>query len=178
MRIIYPYTDEGRTEESYKSLYELVPALEREIFWVGDSDDAYGHLIEQLWADGEEFLLWEHDIVGNAISLAEMYIGPEEWCSSGYTYFNQPVATSGGGLGFTKFGAGLMARWPTMVKEAMELPYPGHPPWHWCGCDYRIYQLLRRGGVQASHYPAVRHDTHHPVGHRPGKSSHGCKDVL
>ena len=175
MRIIWPWA-EGWTVESRISIRALAP--EHEAFWVGDSDTAYAELILALWEKQETFLLWEHDIVGNAIALAEMYVCPEEWCSSGYTYFNQPVATSGGGLGFTKFSSGLMERWPTMVREAMELPYAGHPPWHWCGCDYRIYRMLQIGGLSAAEYPAKRHDTHHPVGHRPGLCSHGCKETL
>ena len=131
-----------------------------------------------LEQDGETFLVVEHDIVIHEGLVEEFEACEEEWCSSPYTYFDQPVTTSGGGLGCTKFSSQLMHRWPEMIRQAMEIPYPGHEPWHWCGCDFRIYTLLRQGGNFASQYPARRHQTHTEVRHRAGLCSHGCKDEL
>jgi len=175
VRVIYPYT-EKRTEESDIALMRYAPGAET--FYLGESDFAYGELLEGLWAKGETFLVIEHDIVIGPKTVQEFAECEEEWCSAPYTYFDQPVTTSGGGLGCTKFDKTLMARWPTMMRSAMELVYQGHPPWHWCGCDYRIYTLLRAGGNFASQYPARRHETHTPVGHRAGPCAHGCKDTI
>jgi hypothetical protein len=71
-----------------------------------------------------------------------------------------------------------MRRWPTAITQAMEIPYVGHAPWHWCACDFRIYTLLRHGGSFASEYPARRHQTHTEVRHRSGLCAHGCRDTL
>jgi hypothetical protein len=175
MRVIWPYTDRA-TEESYRAVMAL--GLPVETYDVSRDDFAYGRLLEALWGEGGTFLVIEHDIIVSKKTIKEFAICPEEWCSSPYTYFDQPVTTSGGGLGCTKFSKELMGRWPTMMRQAMEIPSVGHEPWHWCGCDYRIYTLLRAGGNFASQYPARRHQTHTEVRHRAGKCSHGCKDEL
>ena len=176
MRIIAPYTE--RSDENQECLAVLYTAgFKVESFKMTD-DLAYGRLLADLWAEGETWLNIEHDIFGVTPEIVrEFETCPEEWCSSPYFYFGMPVSgTPGGGLGCTKFGAQLMARWPGMMTQAMELPYTGHPPWHWCGCDWRIYYLLRHGGLYSSEWPAERHQTHTEVQHRAGPPSHGCRD--
>ena len=175
MRVIWPYTDRS-TEESYLAV--MSSGYPVETYDVSEDDYAYGRLLERLWLDGETFLVVEHDIIVSSSTVQSFADCEEEWCSSPYTYFNQPVTTSGGGLGCTKFDKTLMMRWPEMIRQAMEIPYPGHPPGHWCGCDFRIYTLLRAGGNFASQYPARRHQTHTEVRHRAGLCAHGCKDSL
>lgn len=175
MRVIYPFTDK-RTVASSEALFDFCPTAER--FDVSGSDTAYAELLAALWADQETFLVVEHDIVIHEGLVAEYEACDEEWCSSPYTYFDIPVMVGGGGLGCTKFSRSLMRRWPTAVTQAMEIPYAGHPPYHWCGCDYRIWTLLRRGGSFASEYPAKRHQSHTEVRHRSGKASHGCRETL
>jgi hypothetical protein len=175
VKVIYPYTNR-RTEESTIALVRFCPQAER--IYVGESDFEYGILLEQLWSAGETFMLVEHDIVIHEGLVEEFAACPEEWCSSPYTYFDQPVTTSGGGLGCTKFAAELMARWPEMMAQANALSYPNHPNGHWCTRDVAIYQLLRRGGLGAQAWPTRRHQTHTEVGHRSGKCSHGCKEEL
>jgi len=175
VRVIYPYT-EKRTEESWVALVRYAPG--GETFYLGESDLAYGELLERLWAKGETFLVVEHDIIIGRDTIPEFATCEEEWCSAPYTYFDQPVTTSGGGLGCTKFGAELMARWPTMMHQANQLPCVGHANGHWCTRDLAIYTILRAGGNFASQYPARRHDTHTEVGHRAGLCAHGCKDTL
>ena len=176
MRIVYPFTEEGYTPESWESLVDEGNRIEA--VNVGGSDSVYGELLVELWEKGETFLVVEHDIILPAGIVAEYKACDEEWCSSPYAYFDMPVTTSGGGLGCTKFSSGLMARWPTMMRRAMEIPYTGHAPWHWCGCDWRTYTALRAGGLGASEWPAERHQTHTEVKHRAGKCSHGCRDEL
>ena len=175
MRVIYPYTDK-RTEESHLALTRWAPTAER--IYVGESEFDYGHLLEQLWNKAETFLVVEHDIVIHEGLVEEFEACEEEWCSSPYTYFDQPVTTSGGGLGCTKFSSQLMHRWPNLMAQANVLPCQGHPNAHWCTRDLAVYTLLKQGGSFASQYPARRHQTHTEVGHRAGPCSHGCKDEL
>ena len=173
--MIYPYTDQ-RTEESHIALTRWAPQAER--IFVGEGEFDYGHLLADLWAKQQDFLVIEHDIVIHEGLVEEFANCEEEWCSSPYTYFDQPVTTSGGGLGCTKFSSQLMRRWPTLMQQANALPCAGHPNGHWCTRDWAIYQLLRSGGSFASQYPAKRHQTHTEVGHRLGPCAHGCKVEL
>ena len=175
MRVIWPYTD-ASTEESYRAV--MACGYTVETFDMSNDDTAYGRLLEELWADAETFMVVEHDIVIATTTVREFDECEEEWCSAPYTYFDQPVTTSGGGLGCTKFDKTLMARWPSMMRSANQLPCVGHPNGHWCTRDLAIYTLLRQGGNFASQYPARRHQTHTEVHHRAGKCSHGCKDEL
>src|ERR1019366_3527161 len=131
VRVIYPYTDR-RTEESHLALTRWAPTAER--IYVGEDDFAYGRLLEQLWGK-DAFMLVEHDIVIHEGLVEEFAECEEEWCSSPYSYFDQPVTTSGGGLGCTKFSAQLMYRWPTLMQQANALPCQGHSNGHWCTRD-------------------------------------------
>jgi hypothetical protein len=175
VRVIWPYTDRS-TEESFKAV--MASGWPVETYDVSGNDLAYGHLLERLWADAETFLIVEHDIVIGPTTAREFAECEEEWCSSPYTYFDQPVTTSGGGLGCTKFSSQLMHRWPEMIRQANALSCAGHPNGHWCTRDLAIYTLLRQGGNFASQYPIRRHQTHTEVRHRAGKCAHGCKDEL
>ena len=158
---------------------ETLEALEKvphELVDVGGDDQAYGRLLVDLWGEGRTFLVWEHDIIGNRATVNELEACPHEWCSSPYPYFGQTeVDRPGGGLGFTKFSARLMARWPGAMLRTQRLPCVGHPVGHWCTRDLAVWTVLRAGGLYAEEYPAARHETHTPVGHRIGPPSHGCK---
>jgi hypothetical protein len=177
VKVIYPFTAQ-RTEESFISVMRYVPYDQLESVNVSTSEFEYGHLLEKLWVKQEDFLIIEHDIVIHEGLVEEFAECEEEWCSSPYTYFDQPVTTSGGGLGCTKFSIQLMYRWPTLMQQANALPCQGHSNGHWCTRDWAIYQLLCAGGSFASQYPAKRHQTHTPVGHRAGPCAHGCKVEL
>ena len=175
MRIIAPCTE--RTDENMLCLADLRNAgFEVENVLLTD-DLAYGRLLADLWDEGETFLNIEHDIFGVTPEIVrEFETCPEEWCSSPYDYFNKSAkGRPGGGLGCTKFGAKLMARWPEAMETARQLPCTGHPIGHWCVMDLTIYRVLRRGGLYASEWPAERHQTHTEVRHRLGVASHvGC----
>ena len=179
MRIIAPYTE--ASGDNTLCLMEIEKAGYK-IESVRMTDDlAYGRLLADLWAEGETWLNIEHDIFGVTPEIVrEHETCPEEWCSSPYSYFDKPVGgTPGGGLGCTKFGAQLMARWPNAMEIANSLPCVGHPDGHWCTRDLTIYRVLRRGGLYSSAWPAERHQTHTEVRHRSGGASHvGCCNKL
>jgi len=175
MRIIAAATKPtAENEECLATIEAAGYEIERYLL-VGDLD--YGDLLARLWDEGETFLNIEHDIYGVMPEIvAEFANCPEEWCSSPYDYFNKSAkGRPVGGLGCTKFGAKLMARWPEAMETARQLPCTGHPIGHWCVMDLTIYRVLRRGGLYASEWPAERHQTHTEVRHRLGVASHvGC----
>jgi hypothetical protein len=179
VRIIAPYTE--RSDDNELCLATLREA-DFEVYSILLTDDlAYGRLLAELWEEGKTFLNIEHDIFGVTPEIvAEFETCPEEWCSSPYDYFNKSAkGRPGGGLGCTKFGAKLMARWPDAMEIANHLPCVGHPDGHWCTRDLAIYRVLRRGGLFSSEWPAERHQTHTEVRHRSGVASHvGCCNKL
>jgi hypothetical protein len=175
MRIIAPYTK--FTDETFEGLIKIEQAGFRVEYFEMVEDSTYEELLALLWSQGETFLNIEHDIFGVTPEIvSEFETCPEEWCSSPYDYFNKTArGRPVGGLGCTKFGAQLMARWPGAMDLANRLPCVGHPDGHWCTRDLAIYRVLRHGGVFASEWPAERHQTHTEVRHRQGVASHvGC----
>jgi hypothetical protein len=111
-------------------------------------DRAYWRLLCGLWADGDTFVIVEHDVVASGGAVAGLLDCPEEWCAVLYGI----GPTAGTALGCTKFSRGLTARHPDLIDGV-----PAHAR-GWNGLDgVVIGELHRRGEREHVHGPAVRH---------------------
>ena len=133
-------------------------------YYVGDADDSYYWLLDELWEIGETFVVIEHDIVVGPKTLDELEACRGEWCSFGFPYMGSP---SHHGLGCVKFSKRLIARNPKALHRAGNRQDHGHPQRHWCRLDAWL-QMEMRPEPRCFHEP--------PVGHAKEDShaSHGC----
>lgn len=114
-------------------------------------DDSYHSLLERLWAAGETFTVVEHDIIVHPGAIQELENCPEPWCT--FPYYCS-VGWINDGLGCTKFGADLIARYPDFLKE----PFPtccSHTRYY-CGLDRLIAHRGEELGIKPHvHSPGV-----------------------
>ncbi len=117
--------------------------------WVGSHEHNYWGLLADLWARGDTFIVVEHDIVPHASALRELDACPSEWCAFPYQVGDGMETTA---LGCTKFGAGLIARHPDLLRSIG----PRHRSWR--GLDSLVVGgLHQRREKEHVHGPAVRH---------------------
>lgn len=122
---------------------------------------AYGRLLGELWATGEEFCVVEGDIAPQPATLAGLAGCPREWCPCPYPGPGGVTLTRS--LGCTRFSAGLLAAHPTLVADALGVDdSTDTPPGHWARLDVRVAGLLTAAGVNPHPHPAVAH--HHNYG--------------
>ncbi len=104
---------------------------------------SYDFLFRSLWAEGEPFILVEHDIVPWPGALAELWNCPEPWCGFPYFIFGELRSQ----LGCTKFDPANLG----------ECPLTGDPI-EWQVIDKAIEKrLVMRGQNGHMHSPAVTH---------------------
>lgn len=158
MRVVVPYT--AIHPATAAALEELAPDAEM----VDLSGDvfAYQALVERLWADGETFLLWEHDITPTATALAEALSCRCWWSASPYPGPNG--VTLWRCFGFTRFRAEMLAATPNAARDAgLRDDSTDVPPRHWLRCDSRLIDVLLVEGYAGPHrHSAVGH--HHDYG--------------
>jgi hypothetical protein len=142
---------------------------------VSASDESYWELIADVWAEGETFIVVEHDIIVRPDTLRSLLGCVEEWCTFPYAMCTGPELT---GLGCTKFDASIMATVPNLITRTAQMEDALHPPKHWCRIDQNTqHELMRRHYVVCRHLPAVEHlrddgdPANTPTYTRP---NHGC----
>lgn len=129
-----------------------------------DADDAYTGLLLGLWAQGETFVLVEHDIVPWPGAIEDLWGCPQPWCGFPYPF----MGGMHNGLGCCKFGASLVVDHPSTIADTLTESNNVHPRGHWCNLDDRITrQLHRRGVTKHPHLPTVGHVN-------ADRSGHGC----
>lgn len=177
MRIIVPFA--GRVHPITRAaLRDLAPEAE----FVDVSGDlfAYGRLLGRVWADGESFLLLEHDIEVTPRALEEAQTCDRLWCTSPYRYrwlAYEFMLTSA--LGCARFRGDLLKAHPEVMdrvndmSNAPEFVYAGGvvdaAPW-WL-IDGRLNAVLR-SVVPPHQHSEVGH--HHWNQHTPESGQCHC----
>jgi hypothetical protein len=164
MRIIVPYvTLNPQTVDALDQHANGVPVSYID---VSSDDEALWRLWKQIWADQEDTIVVEHDIVIHSRVVPELEECPTPWCTFGYPY---PYGNSDPyhGTGCVRFRAALMANEHDLWDRVGARSGPKHPQRHWCSLDgFSHLELWPRGYVQCKHSP--------PVGHADQSNSHGC----
>jgi hypothetical protein len=127
----------------------------------------YSELLADLWEQGEDVMMLEHDVVPHEDSLAEIAGCPEPWC--GYAY------PDGGGfrknasnLGCTKLSAGLIA-------ATVDFGTAERGERDWRNCDSRMARCAYVAKIRPHrHYPDVEHRA---TRHRKPGAKHRLGDV-
>lgn len=161
MRVIVPFVHRHPEVES------ALEGHDPEWRFVGDSDRAYFDLLSELWADGESFIIVEHDNIVTPASIPELEACEHDWCGFPHPYANQLHY----GLGCVKFSAPLIARNPLAMVKVGVMSDARHPKRHWCRLDSWLQYLILPQAGEEQH----RHET--PIAHLGGPSrgsSHGC----
>lgn len=99
MKVVIPAVERGSVAEQ-ALICERVP---HEVHLMTD-DFAYGRMFAQLWAEGEDFAIVEHDIVPWPGALQGLCDCPRDYCG----HYYQISGKLGGTLGCVKFGADLI----------------------------------------------------------------------
>lgn len=116
--------------------------------YVGTDGEAYWRLLRDLWWAGRTFIIVEHDVAPEPFSIPEMWDCPFAWCAVPYP-MGEITTTA---LGCTKFGAALMAEYPSVVAAIA----PGQRGWN--GLDGVVIGALTREGLSPhEHGPVARH---------------------
>jgi hypothetical protein len=136
-----------------------------------EPEEGYYQLLAELWAQAQDFILCEWDVLPYPGALEEIWACQEQlgFCGKPYRLFGWYAAS----LGCTKFPSELMRRYPRAVVEAGKRP--GLEGWgpgfrHWQAFDSRLFAaLLELGfggdleaGYPHQHYPIVSHLRDYP----------------
>lgn len=170
IRVIVPFTDVHPLAD--RALREVVPEAER--VDVGGNNLAYSRLLAELWADGESFLIIEHD---NEITAAALQEAISCDCPWGVNPYNgagrswEHSALIDKGLGCTRFSAILLANVPDAAMKANAINDGGSvcPPGHWKRLDARLYGVLRDAGYRQHLHSRILHHHWYQYGCACGK---------
>jgi hypothetical protein len=145
MKVICPFTKlNPATEMVLRREYKA------EFVDVSSDDLAYWRLLQRLWAEGESFVIVEHDICPWPGALSKLYHCPRELC-----YLEAPMFTYDGGEfmyanNVRKYAASLIARFPDAVENITDR--------HWRHCaEGGLYNRLEKLISPHQHEPAVQH---------------------
>lgn len=154
MRVVCPFTTFHPLCERALDLY--APDAER--WHLNEHANAYHKLLANVWADGEAFLIVEHDIEIRAGVVEELEACPEPYCLFPY------VGPGGNDLltrsmGCTRFSAELIAAHPTVFSDLADRDGETSPRF-WKRIDAEVaYYFQLRNVAPHVHEPPVLH--HH-----------------
>jgi hypothetical protein len=120
--------------------------------YVGDSEESYHNLQKRLWAEQEQFIIVEHDIVVWPTAIKQIWD-----CSYWLCAYQAPAGPSPDGyslgLGCLKYSSALMKAFPNHMDEVEE-KYRS-----WKNNDWALtWRLLEHKGVGIHfHEPPVIH---------------------
>lgn len=157
MRIVVPYTKVNPdTRDSVPTHTEWCD--------VSGDDEAYWRLLRDVWADGESFVVIEHDVVCRPDILEGFESCPEPWCAHRYADMCHPECAEAWAnmLGCTRFTADVIAAVPDAVTSitnpafrnwhnvcdgiAGPMPHPDHPGAVWLAEQPGLGNTLRGNG--------------------------------
>lgn len=144
---------------------------------VGGSPFDYSRLLATLWADGESFMVVEHDIELTARAYMEAVQCACMWATNPYRgagpSFDKAVMLDRA-LGCTRFRAELLAGFPEAVNVANSLDDGGAvcPPGHWKRLDCRLLGVLRQAGHVPHVHSTVIHHHSYEYGCACGAETH------
>lgn len=165
MRVVLPFT-------------KIAPGVERALdatkwawtpIYVGDADDSYWKLLNDLWGARETFCVVEHDVIVRPDTLDELAACRESWCGFPLPYLNGEYA----GMGCVRFTDRLISGCPNALDDVARYQNDTHPPKHWCVLDHWLQRqvLPALGAAKHIHQPALMH--YRPYSGLP-QPSHGC----
>jgi hypothetical protein len=124
MRIIVPYTE--LSQGTARCLDRLAPQAER--IYVGDSPTRYWEVLRDAWADGESFILIEHDLEFDDKALSALEACP------------RPVCTVAGWFRLTRFRSEMMRA----IPDVFESLRPSER--HWIPMEWQARTRMERAG--------------------------------
>jgi hypothetical protein len=141
MKVIIPFSIDARMLEAVRiALFH--ERVKPECKLMQETDDYY-NLVKGLWAQGEPFIINEHDIVPWPGALKRIEDCSAPWCT--FTY-RSSAGWINDGLGIVKFDP---SRLPNIFKEDFTQK-------HWSNLDVQIARRLQANGIQpCAHSPAV-----------------------
>ena len=148
MKLVIPYT----------TLHPLVPKVLRDYgfsprFVHLPENNSYWALLSALWAEQEDVIIVEHDVVPGPESLPELIACAKPWCAFSYLRQITPDRSSVGdyfGFGCVKFSRELMVKLPDAFSQMTD-----H---HWSKLDSQFEWYTYQNSVRPHHHrPAVVH---------------------
>jgi hypothetical protein len=153
-RVVVPHV-EGMLNPLTTAAVQAEAPKARFVLLDHDDDGAYPRLLNDLWADREDFILVEQDVEPPEGWLAEFDACPNLWCIRGPK--GQPGVDW---MGCVRFRRKLLKRHYRAAWEAMSIADDGDIPWTWRKIDVRLARVLRGEHVAPCfHTPLCRH--HH-----------------
>ena len=156
MRIVVPY---ARLHYLCKGSVEQYAPLSDFIETPTGDDTAYPTLFADLWGQGEDFLLIEHDVEVHGDVVGALRACPEPWC--GFQYQAMPVPGPQTfityGLGCTRYRHGLMEKVPLLAQQVAP---------HWARLDALVRDSLLEAGFDMHVHtpPVTHHHNFYPLG--------------
>ncbi len=133
---------------------------------------SYFELLSQLWAEGETFVIVEHDILVYPGAIQEIWDCEVPFCGKPYVIHGGFAAC----FGCTKFDASFLRAFPNAMKMGGARQHPmglGTGYTHWETLDSRIVAALSELGWSCNgsqwphqHWPSVRHLHYDPLPER------------
>lgn len=147
-RIVVPFTNDRSDPLVHKAMrlnlemQGLRPQYER-LDGTLDAEYAYDRLFRRLWAEGQPFVIVEHDILPWPGAVQAIWTCDRPWCGYQYLIFGQMRVQ----LGCVKFDPARLG----------DCPLPDIPmAWH--SLDWAVIQsMASRGESGHLHEPAVSH---------------------
>lgn len=152
--MVAPFTAFHPLTEQALDLY--APGAER--WLLNEHPLAYHTLLAKLWADGDSFLIIEHDIEIRTGVVEELEACPEPYCCF-------PYAGPGGdllvrSLGCTRFSGEFIAEHPSLMLDLEDRGMTETSPRHWRRMDAELAHYMQiRQIAPHMHQPPVLH--HH-----------------
>lgn len=109
-------------------------------------DTAYWTALVAWWAETEDLLVVEQDILPHPGVTTEMLLCPHRWCCSPYA-IGREINLLTRGLGCTKFSLHLKRQLPDAMTAAGEPSGDGESPRVWWQTDVRLSNVLISRGV-------------------------------
>lgn len=151
MRVVVPYVD--LRPETYRATRDW-PGVEYR--YVGGDEYEYGRLLRELWADGQSFLICEHDMRPTREQLLHMLDCDSEFCAGVYPW----TTCVGPALGFTRWRDSFIATYPHVMEIASRIPSNYGDPGHWKQMDVWVMAAVLRDFYHENpciHLPPVEH---------------------
>lgn len=172
MRVVVPYVP--------RMLHPaVVAAIEAqqytaELADVSASPLAYYELLRRLWAEGDSFIVVEHDIEVPPGALTELEHCWGLWCAHSYPVHFGDLMTlmhPGASLGCTRFSWQLIAHLPELFDLVPHMGYEnGEDGRHYLNLDKAVASLLIQNNAPKAHrhFPDVANhkDAHSAHAHR------------
>lgn len=159
MKLVIPYTKLELATELYL-LDKTVESFEFEVEYKDVSSDhwAYTRVLEELWEQGESFVLMEHDIVpwpGAMSAIAKCHF---PWCFYGYTPDTDYLGNRAAPFGLVKFSKDFIQRYYDVWTE-MRSYYKSDYEYVWMEHDKWLLQYVvpRKGSNSCDSYRPHQH---------------------